>query len=163
MYVLNLLSLLNGMKQNWSMKHVLHVQNTEVSVFRRLLIYRRQSVVVGGKQICKLAFILRSSTGFNFGSSLISHLHWWCNQWSILSWNSYSFLCRWYSFVSTISSNSDYTYLQLDASRVNCNHMFLNSSKCKFMLISRKRNTINNPPTTTINGQILESVPGFKY
>ena len=46
---------------------------------------------------------------------------------------------------------------------VNCNHMSLNPSKCKFMLISRKRNRINNPPTITINSQILESVPTFKY
>ena len=50
----------------------------------------------------------------------------------------------------TISSNLDYTYLQLGASRVqdwvNCNHMFLNPSRCKFMLISRKRNRINTSP-----------------
>ena len=50
----------------------------------------------------------------------------------------------------TISSNSDYSYLQSDAKRVqdwvNCNHMFLNPSKCKFMLISRKWNRIDTPP-----------------
>ena len=67
----------------------------------------------------------------------------------------------------TILSNSDYSYLQSDANTVqdwvNCNHMSLNPSKCKFMLISRKRNRINNPPMITINGQILESVPTFKY
>ena len=64
----------------------------------------------------------------------------------------------------TISSNLDYSYLQSDASRVqdwvNYNHIFLNPSKCKFMLISHKQNRINNPPTITINGQ---SVPTFKY
>ena len=67
----------------------------------------------------------------------------------------------------TILSNSDYSYLQSDANTVqdwvNCNHMSLNPSKCKFMLISRKRNRINNPPMIIINGQILESVPTFKY
>ena len=67
----------------------------------------------------------------------------------------------------TILSNSDYSYLQSDANTVqdwvNCNHMSLNPSKCKFMLISRKCNRINNPPMITINGQILESVPTFKY
>ena len=56
----------------------------------------------------------------------------------------------------TILSNSDYSYLQSDANTVqdwvNCNHMSLNPSKCKFMLISRKRNRINNPPMITING-----------
>ena len=67
----------------------------------------------------------------------------------------------------TISSNSDYSYLQSDANTVqewaNCNHMFLNHSKCKFMLISRKRNRMNNPPAITINGQMLETVSTFKY
>ena len=65
-------------------------------------------------------------------------------------------------FYRTILSNSYYSYLQSDANTVqdwvNCNHMSLNPSKCKFMLISRKCNRINNPPTLTINGQILESV-----
>ena len=39
----------------------------------------------------------------------------------------------------------------------------LNSSKCKFMLISRKRNMMTNPPTITISGNTLETVPTFKY
>ena len=69
-----------------------------------------------------------------------------CKQWSILSWNSYRFVCMY----RTISSNLDYSYLQSDANRVqdlvNCNYMFLNPSKCKLVLISRKRNRINNTP-----------------
>ena len=67
----------------------------------------------------------------------------------------------------TISTNLDYSYLQSDANTVqewaNCNHMFLNHSKCKFMLISRKWNRMNNPPAITINGQMLETVSTFKY
>ena len=51
-----------------------------------------------------------------------------------------------------ILSNLDYSYLQSDANRVqdwvNCNHMSLNPSKCKFMLISHNRNRINNPPSS---------------
>ena len=46
---------------------------------------------------------------------------------------------------------------------VNCNHMFLNPSKCKFIMISRKRTRMNNPPAITINGQMLETVSTFKY
>ena len=57
--------------------------------------------------------------------------------------------------------------LQSDANAiqgwVNFNHMSLNSSKCKFMLISRKRNRMTNPPTITISGNALETVPTFKY
>ena len=156
------------MKQNWSMKHVLHVQNTEVSVFRRLLIYRRQSVVVGGK---KKYASWHSSSGVPQGSILgpllfLIYIDDVTNGPFFLG-THIVFYADDILLYRTISSNSDYTYLQLDASRVqdwvNCNHMFLNSSKCKFMLISRKRNTINNPPTTSINGQILESVPRFKY
>ena len=41
--------------------------------------------------------------------------------------------------------------------------MFLNPSKCKFMLISRKHNRMNNPPAITVNGQTLETVSTFKY
>ena len=72
----------------------------------------------------------------------------------------------------TISSNSDYSHQQSDANTVqnwvNCNHMFLNPSKCKFMLISCKLSRMNNPSiynpsTITINGQMLETVPTFKY
>ena len=67
----------------------------------------------------------------------------------------------------TISSNSDYVNLQTDAKAiqdwVNFNHMSLNSSKCKFMLISCKRNRMTNPPTITINGNTLETVPTFTY
>ena len=44
----------------------------------------------------------------------------------------------------TIFSISDYSYLQSDANTVqnwaNYNHMFLHPFKCKFMLISSKRN-----------------------
>ena len=67
----------------------------------------------------------------------------------------------------TISTNSDYSYVQSDANTVqdwvNYNHMFLNPSKCKFMLISHKRNRMNNPPAITVNGQMLETVSTFKY
>ena len=52
---------------------------------------------------------------------------------------------------------------RLEEARNMCNHMFLNPSKCKFLLISRKRNRMNNPPAITINGQMLETVPTFKY
>ena len=134
------------MKQNWSMKHVLHVQNTEVSVFRRLLIFRRQSVVVGGKKYASW----HAASGVPQGSILgpllrISYLY----HISLLE-----LVCFFYAddilLYRTISSNLDYTYLQLDASIVqdwvNCNHMFLNPSKCKLMLILCKRNRINNPP-----------------
>jgi len=65
----------------------------------------------------------------------------------------------------TISSNSDYVNLQSDANAiqhwVNFNHMSLNYSKCKFMLISRKWNRMTNPPTITINGNALETVPTY--
>ena len=39
----------------------------------------------------------------------------------------------------------------------------LNSSECKSMLISRRWNRMTNPPTITINGNTLETVPTFKY
>ena len=61
--------------------------------------------------------------------------------------------------------NLDYSYLQSDANTVqdwiNCSHMFLNPSKCKFMLISHKRNRMNNHDAITVNGQTLKTVPTF--
>ena len=69
--------------------------------------------------------------------------------------------------IAPFSQTRTISYLQSDANTVqdwvNCNHMSLNPPKCKFMLIPRKRNRMNNSPTITINGQILESVPTFKY
>ena len=115
-------------------------------------------------QHLKIHMQFQESLRAQFWSSRFSSTH---SQWSILSWHSYRFECRCILLYHTISSNSDYLYLQSDANTVqdwvNCNHMFLNPSNYKFMLISRKLNRINNPPAITIHGQTLETVPMFKY
>ena len=106
----------------------------------------------------------RGSSGLNFGSSLASHLHWWHNQRSILSWHSYCLYADDILLYRTISSNLDYSYLQSDANTiqdwVNCNHvsqpfqMQIHANSCKW-------NRMNN--LITINDQTLETVPTFKY
>ena len=45
---------------------------------------------------------------------------------------------------------------------VNTNHMTLNARKCKFMLVSRKRNTAASP-SITLDDTVLESVESFNY
>ena len=66
----------------------------------------------------------------------------------------------------TIFSDSDFVRLQSDVNTiqdwVDCNHMKLNATKCKYMLVSRKRRTTTSPGIT-LNGIALESVPSFKY
>ncbi len=67
-----------------------------------------------------------------------------------------------------ITSSSDYVMLQDDVNAiqnwVDLNYMTLNPSKCKFMLISRKRNGNISPHIPiSLNGLALESVPVFKY
>ena len=66
----------------------------------------------------------------------------------------------------TISGNEDFLHLQHDISLienwVKCNHLTLNSTKCKYMVISRKRNP-SSPQTLTLGGSDLERVECFKY
>ena len=45
----------------------------------------------------------------------------------------------------------------------NINLMQFNSAKCKFMLVSRRRNNTTPSPPMCLNGSPLESVPTFKY
>ena len=125
---------------------------------------RRQSVVVNGTTSKNSHAISGVCQGSILGP-LVSHLHIANGPFSPgthIVLNADDIL-----LYHTISSNSDYLYLQSDANTVqdwvNCNHMFLNPSNYKFMLISRKLNRINNPPAITIHGQTLETVPMFKY
>ncbi len=64
-----------------------------------------------------------------------------------------------------INSDSDYQSLQNDVNRiqewVTANHLSLNSSKCKWMLVTRKRNTPCIP--LYLGSAALEKVESFKY
>ena len=106
-------------------------------------------------------FIRAARLMIHFGCSLVFHLHWWCTTGFILSWTRIAGGILLYCTIICIS------YLQSDANPVqdwgNCNYMFLNSSKCKYMPISRKWNRMNTSLRITINGQVLETVPTFKY
>ena len=66
----------------------------------------------------------------------------------------------------TVSGNEDFLHLQHDISLienwVKCNHLNLNSTKCKYMVISRKKNP-SLPQTLTLGGSDLERVECFKY
>lgn len=59
-----------------------------------------------------------------------------------------------------------YAELQRDisniASWVSANHLTLNTSKCKFMLVSHKRSRTPSP-SLTLQDSILEQVDSFKY
>ena len=59
-------------------------------------------------------------------------------------------------------SYSDYEDLQKSIDCVSCeNSLTLNQSKCKFMLISRKRNPVVCLRPLLLDGVILESVQSF--
>ena len=66
-----------------------------------------------------------------------------------------------------ISTNDDYLALQDDIDALgnwaSLNTMTFNTTKCKHMLISRKKNRHNSAPPLTLNGCTLEKVPTFKY
>ena len=68
-----------------------------------------------------------------------------------------------------IHTNEDYSALQHDIDMIsewaNINSMQFNSAKCKFMLVSRRRNNTIPSPPMCLNGSPLdhESVPTFKY
>ena len=65
-----------------------------------------------------------------------------------------------------VRSPEDFRHLQSDIDRisdwVSCNNLTLNPSKCKSMIISRKRNSVQ-PPQLILNGTPLEQVKTFKY
>ena len=64
-----------------------------------------------------------------------------------------------------ISSTEDYVHLQYDIDQVYgwsaANLMTFNASKCKCMLVSRRRNT--NNPQMYLNNHQLENVQCYKY
>ena len=66
-----------------------------------------------------------------------------------------------------ISSFEDYRILQSDidalANWTTSNCMSFNVSKCKTMIISRKKNHGSSFPPLILNGSILDVVPTFKY
>ena len=66
----------------------------------------------------------------------------------------------------TITSTGDYVELQKDVDTLNnwvtTNHLSFNTSKCKYMLISRKKYP-SHPPTLVIGSSTLERVYSYKY
>ncbi len=66
----------------------------------------------------------------------------------------------------TINSQKDLNQLQSDINKVNewvnSNHLALNPTKCKFMIVTRKRNPTWSP-NLQLNGVELGQVENFKY
>ena len=67
----------------------------------------------------------------------------------------------------TICSSSDYLYLQNDvnalADCISASLLNLNPTKCKYMIITRKRRAILPPTLLTVLGNTLDKVSSFKY
>ena len=65
-----------------------------------------------------------------------------------------------------VRSPEDFRHLQSDIDRISdwisCNYLALNPNKCKTMMISRRRNSVQ-PPQLILNGMPLEQVETFKY
>ena len=65
-----------------------------------------------------------------------------------------------------IRSTADFAELQADIDSLNTwvtdNHLTFNSSKCKYMLISRKRR-VTSPPDLKLDVSSLEQVYSYKY
>ena len=66
-----------------------------------------------------------------------------------------------------VKSIEDIHHLQMDIDTisdwVNCNNLTLNPTKCKTMVISRKRNSVKPHAQFTLNSSPLEQVETFKY
>jgi len=66
----------------------------------------------------------------------------------------------------TTTSTGDYVEMQKDVDTLNnwmtTNHLSFNTSKCKYMLISRKKYP-SHPPTLVIGSSTLERVYSYKY
>ena len=66
----------------------------------------------------------------------------------------------------TIKSNTDYNDLQQDIDSLNrwvtTNYLTFNDSKCKYMLLSRRKNP-THPPALKLNSSALERVYSYRY
>ena len=66
-----------------------------------------------------------------------------------------------------ITSPEDLQHLQHDVDKLQAyattNYMKFNESKCKFMLVSRKKRHIDPVPSIHLNGSPLQNIPTFKY
>ena len=66
-----------------------------------------------------------------------------------------------------ISLPQDFGHLQNDVDKLqayaSANYMTFNASKCKFMLVSRKKLHTHPNPSISLNGSPLEFTPTFKY
>ena len=67
----------------------------------------------------------------------------------------------------TISKQVDYTATQRDINAIaqwsDDNYLMLNPTKCKLMVISRKKRHPHTAPQLLLNGQLLDQVDTFKY
>ena len=65
-----------------------------------------------------------------------------------------------------VRSPEDFRHLQSDIDHisdwVSCNYLVLNPNKCKTMMISQRRHSVQ-PPQLILNGMPLEQVETFKY
>ena len=92
----------------------------------------------------------------------------WSSAALIIPWrpDGYFMQMIYYSFEQLVEMRTSFDHLQHDISLienwVKCNHLTLNSTKCKYMVISRKRNP-SLPQTLTLGGSDLERVECFKY
>ena len=79
----------------------------------------------------------------------------------ILKWTYFYLLNR------VVSSSHDYDMLQADVDTlstwVTSNNLSLNTTKCKFMVITRLRKKSTPVPLLTLNNQPLERVSSYKY
>ena len=106
------------------------------------------------------------TTGLSVGSTVISYLFDDVSD-SILSDGS---MLNLYTddmlLYKPVKLPEDFKHLQSDIDHisdwVSSNNLTLNPNKCKFMIISRKRNSVQ-PPQLILNDTPLEQVETFKY
>ena len=137
-----------------------------ISWVRNYLTDRKQRVVVGGSSSPEVPVISGVPQGSVLGPLLfliyiddVSSVT--MTEGSVLNLFADDMLL--YKPINTIE---DLRQLQLDIDKLNqwvgCNHLQLNPSKCKSMLISRKRRGLH-PPPLLLDGMPLEQVENFKY
>jgi len=114
--------------------------------------------------IWNLSSYLWSTTRINTSTTSVLNLHWRHFRVNLSPGSKLVLYADNVLLYRPISSVNDYQMLQADIDALSIwSTLTFNTSKCKTMLISRKKCSCLPPIPLSVNGTILEVVPTFNY
>ena len=146
--------------------HSLRLNEYLLQWIRSYLLSRSQYVVVDGQESSPLQVMSGVPQGSVLGPQLfITYINDITKE--ISPGTSINMFADDIAMYRVIKSPDDYTQLQIDidsiASFMDRKSLQFNSTKCKFMLVSRRTSCSVDPPSLTLHGSVLQRVYSYKY